>query len=144
MYSYKNNQSKYPNRIELCRVDIANDAREMWTTSCWLYNFTLYDRPNSQWIIWLLKSYLQMMKNANHEVNRCFASNFVNFHQRAMASQNTSLKIVYSTVYSGTDQRKHQSSASLTFVRGIHRSPKNSRKTASSLHHNSDTKNGRR
>ena len=43
-----------------------------------------------------------------------------------MASQITSLTIVYSTVYSGSDQRKHQSSASLAFVRGIHRSPVNS------------------
>ena len=34
----------------------------------------------------------------------------------AMASQITSLTIVYSTVYSGEDQRKHQSSASLAFV----------------------------
>ena len=40
-----------------------------------------------------------------------------------IASQITSLSIVYSTVYSGADQRKHQSSASLAFVRGIHRSP---------------------
>ena len=32
----------------------------------------------------------------------------------------------YSTVYSGTDQRKHQSSASLAFVQGIHRRPVNS------------------
>ena len=38
-----------------------------------------------------------------------------------MASQITSLAIVYSTVYSGIDQRKHQSSTSLAFVRGIHR-----------------------
>ena len=38
-----------------------------------------------------------------------------------IASQITSLTIIYSTVYSGTDQRKHQSSASLAFVRGIHR-----------------------
>ena len=37
----------------------------------------------------------------------------------AMTSQITSLTIVYSTVYSGADQRKHQSSASLAFVRGI-------------------------
>ena len=37
-----------------------------------------------------------------------------------MASQVTSLTIVYTTVYSGADQRKHQSSASLAFVRGIH------------------------
>ena len=33
-----------------------------------------------------------------------------------MASQITSLTIVYSTVYSGADQSKHQSSASLAFV----------------------------
>ena len=38
-----------------------------------------------------------------------------------MASQITSLIVVYSTVYSDADQRKHQSSASLTFVRGIPR-----------------------
>ena len=38
-----------------------------------------------------------------------------------IASQITSLTMVYSTVYSGADQRKHQSSASLAFVRGIHR-----------------------
>ena len=44
----------------------------------------------------------------------------------AMAYQITSLTIVYSTVCSGADQRKHQSSASLAFVRGFHRSPVNS------------------
>ena len=43
-----------------------------------------------------------------------------------LASQITSLTIVYSTVYSGPDQTKHQSSASLAFVRGIHRGPVNS------------------
>ena len=40
----------------------------------------------------------------------------------AIVSQITSLTIVYSDA----DQRKHQSSASLTFVRGIHRWPVNS------------------
>ena len=44
----------------------------------------------------------------------------------AMVSQITSLTIVYSIIYSGADQRKHQSSASLAFVRGIHRGPVNS------------------
>ena len=43
-----------------------------------------------------------------------------------IASQITSLAIVYSTVYSGADQRKHQRSASLAFVRGVHRGPVNS------------------
>ena len=37
-----------------------------------------------------------------------------------MSSQTTSLKIVYSTIYSGADQRKHQSFVSLTFLWGIH------------------------
>ena len=44
----------------------------------------------------------------------------------SIASQITSLTIVYSVVYSGADQRKHHSSASLAFVRGIHRGPVNS------------------
>ena len=42
-----------------------------------------------------------------------------------VASQIASLAIVYSTVYSGADQRKYQSSASLAFVPGIHRGPVN-------------------
>ena len=41
----------------------------------------------------------------------------------AIASQITSLMIVYSIVYTDPDQRKHQSSASLAFVRGIHKWP---------------------
>ena len=43
-----------------------------------------------------------------------------------MASQIIILTIVYSTVYSGADQRKHQSCVSLAFVWGIHRRPVNS------------------
>ena len=38
-----------------------------------------------------------------------------------IASQITSLTVVYSIVYSGADQRQHESSASLAFVWGIHR-----------------------
>ena len=58
-------------------------------------------------------------------------SNFVLKHyddviMTTMASQITSLTIVYLIVYSGTDQIKHQSSASLAFVWGIHRGPVNS------------------
>ena len=44
----------------------------------------------------------------------------------AMASQITVVSMVRATVCSGADQRKHQSSASLAFVRGIHRWPVNS------------------
>ena len=44
----------------------------------------------------------------------------------AIASQITSLTIVYSIVYSDADQRKHQRSASLAFAPWIQRGPVNS------------------
>ena len=54
-------------------------------------------------------------------LNKCHHYNDV--IMGTIASKITSLTIVYSTVYSDADQRKHQSSASLAFVRGIHREP---------------------
>ena len=45
---------------------------------------------------------------------------YIDVIMTTMASQITSLTIVYSTVYSDADQRNHQSSASLAFVWGIH------------------------
>ena len=61
----------------------------------------------------------------------CLRRFFISKHHNdvtigAMASQLTSLTTIYPTVYSGADQGKHQSSASLAFVRGIHRWPVNS------------------
>ena len=55
---------------------------------------------------------------------------FENYHYSDVimgvrASQITSLATVYSAIYSGAAQRKHPSSASLAFVRGIHRWPVN-------------------
>ena len=46
---------------------------------------------------------------------------YIDVIMTTMASQITSLTVVYSTVYSDADQRKHQSSASLAYVGGIHR-----------------------
>ena len=46
---------------------------------------------------------------------------YIDVIMTTMASQITSLTVVYSTVYSDADQRKHQSSTSLAFVQGIHR-----------------------
>ena len=53
----------------------------------------------------------------------CFEQYYSDVIMGAMVSQITSLTIVYSTVYSDRDQRKHQSYASLAFVRVIHRWP---------------------
>ena len=58
--------------------------------------------------------------------NRIRGSHYSDVMMSTIASQITSLTIVYLTVYSGADQRKHQSSASLSFMRGIHRGPVNS------------------
>ena len=54
-----------------------------------------------------------------------FAAHYSDAIMSAMASQITGVTIVYPTVCSGTDQRKHESSASLAFVGGIHRWPVN-------------------
>ena len=66
-----------------------------------------------------------MMMSCHENAFRTFV-HYDDVTMSLMASQITSLTIVYSTVYSGADQRKHQSSASLAFVRGIHRGPVNS------------------
>ena len=55
-----------------------------------------------------------------------FTNHYTDVIMGAMASQITSLSIDYSAVYSGADQQKHQSSASLAFVRGINWGPVNS------------------
>ena len=76
--------------------------------------------------------YLNSVKpRTNDAWNDWFHKGNVSIHYKGVimgtiASQITSLTIVYSTVYSDADQRKHQSSASLAFVRGIHRGPVNS------------------
>ena len=48
---------------------------------------------------------------------------YCNVIMSAIASQFTGVSMVCSTVCSGADQRKHQSSASLAFVGGIHKEP---------------------
>ena len=57
---------------------------------------------------------------------KCIDEHYSDVIMGVVASQITSVTIIYSTGYSDTYQRKHQSSASLAFVRGIHRWPVNS------------------
>ena len=69
---------------------------------------------------------MTLLINSSQELFTRFAFHYSGVIMGTMTSQITSLAIVCSTVNSGADQRKHQSSASLAFVRGIHRSPVNS------------------
>ena len=64
--------------------------------------------------------------NANALAMELPQSHYTDFIMSAMASQITGVWIVCSTVCSDTDQRKHQSPAPLTFVKGMHQWPVNS------------------
>ena len=66
---------------------------------------------NTLYLIWVLRCQLLTT----------YVKHYTDVIMSTMASHITSLTVVYSIVYFGTDQRKHQSSASLAFVRGIHR-----------------------
>ena len=63
--------------------------------------------------------------DVTHEITQLI-SHYSDVIMGTMTLQITSVSIGYSTVCLGADQRKHQSFASLAFVRGIHRSPVNS------------------
>ena len=76
-------------------------------------------RHHCPFVGWLLDS--QHKRSLMRKAFPCHGYNDV--IMGAIASQITSLAIVYSTVYSDWDQRKHQIFASLAFVQGIHRWP---------------------
>ena len=54
-------------------------------------------------------------------LNICFITHYNDVIMSAIASQITGGSIICSTIDSGADQRKHESSASLAFVEGIDR-----------------------
>ena len=62
-----------------------------------------------------------LLSTGVHMVHMVPSQHYDDVIMSALASQITILTIVYSIVYSDADQRKHQSSASLAFVWGIHR-----------------------
>ena len=95
------------------------------TAGRFIENFVFYVGFVSVWPVWLgfNECFQCSIFVFTRECERCHYGDVI---MSVIASQITSLAIVYSTVYSGADQRKHQSSASLAFVRGIHRGPVNS------------------
>ena len=67
-----------------------------------------------------------IIKNCRNIFTWWMIYNYSDVMMNTMAPRIIGVSIVYSTVCSGADQNQHQSSASLAFVRGIHRSPVNS------------------
>ena len=67
-----------------------------------------------------MRGYPQLCLTApSHYLNQC--RHYSDVIMNTMGSQITCVSIVSSPICSGVDQRKHQSSVSLAFVRGIHR-----------------------
>ena len=92
-----------------------------------IYAFlTLLTCTGSGFYIWWSCDHYQNTSSLVHQHTFIATQTYMHYNgniMSAMMYQITSLMIVYSSVYSGTDQRKHQNSASLVFVRGIHRWP---------------------
>ena len=83
------------------------------------------DPTHIVWGPWVVKP-VTMRFGWHHQCCGIVILHYDNVIMCAIASRITSLTTVYLIVYSRADQRKHQSSASLAFVRGIHRRPVNS------------------
>ena len=79
-------------------------------------------------LCWIKWTWVWLLHDALRNIFRgcCRCCHYSDVIMSPIASPITSLTIVYSTVYPDADQRKHQSPASLAFVRGIHRRPVNS------------------
>ena len=89
------------------------------------YNFALFRRsPTTKYGLWNWAFFSLGSGFGTKPVPEPWRIHYRDVTMGMMASQITSLTIVYSTVYS--DQRKYQSSASPAFVQGIHRWPVNS------------------
>ena len=94
--------------------------------------FKCYVQNDVGLVIWWTCKSVQILYydiTASSRLHMIARSQYIDVIMGSIASQITSLTIVYSSVYSGANQRKHQSSASLAFVRGIHRTPVNSSRT---------------
>ena len=92
-----------------------------WVCICWMW--CILDNHATGWRI-VLTGITSVAVGTRLNVKGI--NHYIDVIMTTMASQITSLTVVYSIVYSGADQRKHQSSASLAFERGIHRRPVNS------------------
>ena len=103
-------------------MSISNFVDNMFNIerSCQIYNSLSHIRLNY--------NLLSTLKTTNdcHEECQERTNHYSDVIMGVMATQISSLMIVYSTVYSGANQRNHQRSASLAFVRGIHQWPVNS------------------
>ena len=123
-------KSQRPAKTPTIISPTSGDSEHSWARKprAWLYMHLSQARLTTATV--LLMDY-QIISSRNSSCQTSFQSEEIWLHNSCthyadvimttMESQITSLTVVYSTVYSDADQRKHQSSASLAFVWGIHR-----------------------
>ena len=101
---------------------------ESWLYLCWIKraHFSVSLRFCLLTITHMIKLWRWLYFLIPYTLLRRFSKRYNDVILRAMASQITSVSIASSTVCSGADQRKHQNSTSLAFVREIQRAPINS------------------
>ena len=131
--------------LSLCEYPIvSDDERNGWLTSRLLLNLILslslweneaFSDEETNWLLtskFLWRYSLFTCCNVICAVCNMFMLHYIHrYHYSdvimgAVATQITDVSVAYSTVCSGVDQGKNQSSASLAFVKGIHRWPVNS------------------
>ena len=91
----------------------------------WLYSFLLILHFMNPLSFGTLQNFIKICRQQQFVGLRYHASHS-HYNDAIMSMIASQITSVYSTVDLGADQRKHQCSASLAFVRGIHRRPVNS------------------
>ena len=106
------------------RSSLNSNHKGQWRGAL-IFSFFLIQTETSWIFLWthkrkFVENKFNLHDNASSYIHLsgCHYNDFI---MTTMASQITSRTVVYSTVYSDADQRKHQSSVSLAFVWGIHR-----------------------
>ena len=101
---------------------LCDDCIFRWLSGCpnMYFKLSLICNICNTYQIWNIFIYvITCSSNADNAANRLF--HYSDVIMSAMASQITGISIVFSTICSGSDQRKQQSLASLDIVRGVHR-----------------------
>ena len=116
--------SPCPNVRKYLRVEGYANIRGFIDENAWekIPSWTLVYASYVQYLGQIFQPCLPLMTRSIHTERIVRQqSHYIDVIMTTMASQITSLAVVYSTVYSDADQRKHQIPASLAFVCGIHR-----------------------
>ena len=106
----------------------------LWNNFCSKHSILLYSiavlSTPSFYMVWCMQCHRKRHNTPSATVHsRLFKTSVTlqwGHNWRDGVSNHQPHRFFYSTVYSGIDQRQHQSSASPAFVRGIHRGPVNS------------------